>query len=104
MTSSTEQRLRQSSAVLGLDLTDQQYDQLLAYATAHQIPVRADLDRATIIDRLILVLQVYDPKERLDAMVQLMQNYSALPLPGHGSSATLTLEQWLDAAGAPLLN
>ena len=80
------------------------YDQLLAYATAHQIPVRADLDRATIIDRLILVLQVYDPKERLDAMVQLMQNYSALPLPGHGSSATLTLEQWLDAAGAPLLN
>lgn len=31
MTSSTEQRLRQSSAVLGLDLSDQQYDQLLAY-------------------------------------------------------------------------
>ena len=79
------------------------YDQLLAYATAHQIPVRADLDRTIIIDRLILVLQVYDPKERLDAMVQLMQNYSALPLPGHGSSATLTFEQWLDAAGAPRL-
>ena len=79
------------------------YDQLLAYATAHQIPVRADLDRATIIDRLILVLQVYDPQQRLDEMVQLMQNYSALPLPGHGSSATLTFEQWLDAAGAPRL-
>jgi hypothetical protein len=79
------------------------YDQLLAYATALRIPVRSDLDKATIIDRLIIVLQTYDPQQRLDAMVQLMQDYSALPLPGHGSSATLTIEQWLDAAGAPRL-
>jgi hypothetical protein len=79
------------------------YDQLLDYATALRIPVRADLDKAAIIDRLILVLQTYDPQQRLDAMVRLMQDYSALPLPGHGSSATLTIEQWLDAAGAPRL-
>jgi hypothetical protein len=80
------------------------YDQLLAYATALRLPVRANLDKATIIDRLIVVLQIYDPQQRLDAMVQLMQDYSALPLPGHGSSATLTPEQWLDAAGAPTLH
>ena len=37
----------------------------------------------------------------LPAMVALMEELGALPLPGHGSAADLSLDQWLDAAGAP---
>jgi hypothetical protein len=54
-----------------------------------------------IVDSLVEVLGLYEPKDRLDAMVALMEQYSVLPLPGHGSSSSLTIEGWLDAAGAP---
>jgi hypothetical protein len=48
------------------------------------------------------VLSVYDPATRLNNMATLMDSYSVLPLPGHGSAASLTINQWLALAGAPL--
>ena len=77
------------------------YDQLLAVASVRGIPVSSGLDRQMIVDSLVEVLGLYEPKDRLDAMVALMEQYSVLPLPGHGSSSSLTIEGWLDAAGAP---
>lgn len=35
-----------------------------------------------------------------DAVVTLMEQYSALPY-RHGNTSILTIEHWLDAAGAP---
>ena len=75
------------------------YDQLAAYARLRRIPVNASANRAVLIDDLINVLQIYDPKARLDAMVALMERYQALPLPGHGSVAGLSLDAWLVRAG-----
>jgi hypothetical protein len=77
------------------------FDQLLEIAQLHGVRVTAGLNRQHIIDRLVVVLGVFDPQERLDAMVTLMESYSVLPLPGHGTAAALSLEQWLHAAGAP---
>lgn len=77
------------------------YDQLLAVASVRGIPVSSGLDRQMVVDSLVEVLSLYEPKDRLDAMVALMEQYSALPLPGHGSTSSLTIEGWLDAAGAP---
>lgn len=77
------------------------YDQLLAAAGVRDIPVSSGLDRQTIVDSLVEVLGMYESKDRLDAMVALMEQYSVLPLPGHGSTSSLTIEEWLDAAGAP---
>ena len=77
------------------------YDQLVAYAALRRVPVNASLDKQLLITRLIGVLGIYDPQQRLDAMVELMQQYGALPLPGHGSSASLTIDEWLTAARAP---
>ena len=37
----------------------------------------------------------------IDKLPALMEELGALPLPGHGSAADLSLDQWLDAAGAP---
>lgn len=74
------------------------YDQLLAYAPLRGVTVASNLDKGKIVASLIEVLQIYDPQQRLDAMVALMEQYGALPLPGHGSAASLTIEQWLAAA------
>jgi len=79
------------------------YDQLLAYAAYQHIPIHIVIDRDKMIDQLIAILGVYDPSERLAQMVQLMEDYQVLPLPGHGSVINDTLEQWLNLAGAPVL-
>lgn len=81
---------------------DAVYDQLRNYALHRGITLNAAADKATIIADLIGVLEIYDPKTRLDAMVALVDRYQALPLPGHGSVADLTLDAWLTRAGAPL--
>lgn len=77
------------------------FDQLVGYAPLRRVPVNTTLDRRELIDRLVGVLEIYDPQQRLDAMVTLMQQYRALPLPGHGSAANMSPEQWLVAARAP---
>jgi hypothetical protein len=77
------------------------YDQLLENAQLRGLPLRAALNRQDTIDRLVGVLGIFDSRERLDAMVALMEFYGTLPLPGHGAVAGLNLEQWLQAAGAP---
>ena len=77
------------------------YVQLLDNARLRGLPLKAGVDQEAIVERLVEVLGLYDPQVRLDAMVALMEELGALPLPGHGSAAGLSLEQWLDAAGAP---
>lgn len=76
------------------------YDQLIDYATYQGIPVNQKLVKQAIINDLISVIQIYDPKERLDQMVQLMEKSKVLPLPGHGSVAQLSVDEWLKRAGA----
>jgi hypothetical protein len=77
------------------------FDQLVAAAPLRRVPVSSSLNRQEIVDRLIAVLGIYDPSQRLDAMVTLMEQYHVLPLPGHGTASTLTIEQWLNAARGP---
>jgi hypothetical protein len=75
--------------------------QLVDHARLRGIKLSAGVESAALVDRLIDVLGIYDPQLRLNAMVALMEELGALPLPGHGSAADLSLDQWLDAAGAP---
>jgi hypothetical protein len=77
------------------------YADLLENARLRRLTLRAGVDAPALIDRLVSVLAIYDPATRLDAMVALMDEKGVLPLPGHGSVADLTVEQWLDRAGAP---
>ena len=77
------------------------FDQLLAYAKHKDIAINQTLDKQTIIDELILVLQTFDPTERLQKMVELMEKNNVLPLPGHGSVANDSVDKWLTLAGAP---
>lgn len=77
------------------------FTQLQQYAPMRNVALHSSLDRQLLIDRLIDVLGIYEPQQRLDAMVRLMEHYGALPLPGHGSVANLSIEQWLTAARAP---
>ncbi|MCH9756962.1 MAG: hypothetical protein K0U37_07220 [Gammaproteobacteria bacterium] len=77
------------------------YDQLLAYAQYKNIAINPTLDKQAIIDDLILVLQTFDPLERLQKMVALMEKNKLLPLPGHGSTADDSVDKWLTLAGAP---
>jgi len=77
--------------------------QLLDYAQLRNPQLRTGFNETELIDELIGVLGIYDPISRLDAMVALLESYSALPLPGHGSVANLTIDEWLDLAGAPTL-
>jgi hypothetical protein len=86
---------------MSADLSDV-YDQLIAYATYQNIPVNPSLNKTQIINDLIAVLGVYDPATRLNNMVALMDSYGVLPLPGHGSVASDSIDQWLTLAGAPV--
>lgn len=78
--------------------------QLLEHARMKQVlRLQEGFDQADLINKLIVILSTYDPNNRLDAMVALMESYAVLPLPGHGSAASLSVDQWLDLAGAPTL-
>ncbi len=77
------------------------YDQLVYTAKLRGVNLRAGRNQSAIIDQLVEVLGTNDPKQRLDKMVALMEAHDALPLPGHGHVADLTLERWLEVAGAP---
>lgn len=78
------------------------YDQLWAYGRHQGWFMNPFLNKQAMIDDLIQVLQRFDPEERLDAMVALMERKRVLPLPGHGHVANDTVDEWLKAAGAPL--
>lgn len=80
---------------------DAMYDQLVSYAGHLGIPVNTKLDKSQLLTNLINVLQVYDAQTRLNNMVQLMEDYDVLPLPGHGTDAP-SIEEWLTLAGAPV--
>lgn len=79
------------------------YDQLVAYATYLKIPLKV-VDKDRLINELIEILGTTDAPTRLDHMVDLMETYDALPLPGHGITRSLTIDGWLAAAGAPPLS
>jgi hypothetical protein len=76
------------------------YDQLVAYGRLRGIVPRAAVNKEQLLSDLVNVLEIYDPKSRLDAMVVLIERYRALPLPGHGTSP-LSIETWLVRAGVP---
>jgi hypothetical protein len=78
------------------------FDQLLDSATYNHIPISGSINKTTIINNLINVLQVPDPQTRLNNMVALMESTGALPLPGHGAAANYSIDEWLVRAGAPL--
>ncbi len=80
------------------------WEQLLEHARMRQsLRLQEGFDEADLFNRLIDILSIYDPNDRLDTMVALMESYAVLPLPGHGSSANLSIDEWLDLAGAPAL-
>ena len=76
------------------------YDQLIAYAKYKNIAINQTTNKQALMDELIIVLQTFDSEERLQKMVQLMEKYKLLPLPGHGSAADYSIDKWLDMAGA----
>lgn len=78
------------------------YDQLIEYANHQGIAVRHSINKQELLDNLINVLQITDSKARLDSMVQLMENYNVLPLPGHGSNENTSIDTWLTLASAPV--
>ena len=78
--------------------------QLLEFAQLRNPLLRTGFNETELIDQLIGVLSISDPTRRRGAMVVLLESYSALPLPGHGNVANLTIDEWLDLAGAPTLN
>jgi hypothetical protein len=81
------------------------WGQLLEHSKTRQgLQRKPSVNEAELIDKLISVLSMSDPKKRLDAMVALMESYGVLALPGHGSVANLSIDQWLDLAGAPALS
>jgi len=77
--------------------------QLMEHARIMNLQPKTGFSETELIDDLVDLLGLYDPEIRLDAMVDLMESYAVLPLPGHGSAASLTNDQWLDRAGAPTL-
>ena len=103
-----EQGTNQSTANLAIEhqtmrpALEAVYEQLIDYAHYQKIPINPKLNKQTIIDELIVVLQTLDPTERLNQMVNLTEHYQLLPLPGHGSMAKETPEAWLKRAGAPV--
>jgi hypothetical protein len=93
-----EQGTDQSSANLAPEFQTMQpalaaaFDQLVAYAghTGTKVNRVNVAKKAAIVNSLIQVLQIAEPQPRLSAMVALMEGYQVLPLPGHGSVASLT--------------
>lgn len=79
------------------------WGQLLEHARISNLAPQAGVNETLLIDELVEILGLYDPNTRLEAMVGLMERYGVLPLPGHGSKASLSIEEWLDQAGAPAL-
>ncbi len=104
-----EQGTNQSSDNLGAEYQTMApalsaaFDQLVSYANHLGITVKTQNvnNKASIISNLIGALQIYEPQQRLNAMVALMGTYQALSLPGHGATASSSIEQWLTLAGAP---
>ena len=54
----------------------------------------------TAIDQLVELLGIFDPTDRLNAMVDFMETNGITPLPGHGRYQGTTLEDWLVDVGA----
>ena len=52
------------------------------------------------IDQLVELLGIFDPANRLNAMVDFMETNDIAPLPGHGRYQGMTLEDWLVDVGA----
>ncbi|ARB93028.1 hypothetical protein [Legionella longbeachae] len=77
------------------------FDQLVAYRKFLGGTVKP-IDKAALMNELMTVLAIEDPVTRLNNMVNLMEAHGALSLPGHGTTANLTIDQWLTLAGAPI--
>lgn len=77
------------------------FDQLVAYRVYLGKPVNS-VNKAALIQELTDVLGVEDASTRLNQMTVLMEAHHLLALPGHGTTANLTNEQWLARAGAPV--
>jgi hypothetical protein len=79
------------------------YDELLAYAKYRSIVPKTPLpNKQELIDQLVTVLQIEDPKARLNEMEKLMEKYHTLLLPGHGEEKNESIEAWLKKAKAIL--
>ena len=75
------------------------FDQLESSAPLAGVVVPEALDKQQIISQLMDVLEIFEPKKRLDAMVALMEQSDLLPLPGHGEARGHSIDWWLEAAG-----
>jgi hypothetical protein len=72
------------------------YDQLIAFARLQHVRINPHLDKAQIIHELMQPLQIYNPRERLDGLVQLFEKKGFTPLPGHGHMANYSdITNWL---------
>lgn len=78
------------------------FDQLVAYRMYLGKPVNP-VDKATLMNELVNVLGTEDSVARLNKMTALMETYQVLALPGHGATANLSNDEWLAAAGAPVV-
>jgi hypothetical protein len=78
------------------------YDELISYANHLNIDVAPGLNKTTIIDNLVNVIQIQDPATRVTAMKDLMVvTYNKIPLPGYGVYYNQPIDNWLNAVGAP---
>lgn len=77
------------------------FDQLVAYRKYLGKTVNS-VDKAALMNEFMSVLAIEDSVTRLNHMVNLMEAHGALALPGHGTTASLTIDQWLALAGAPI--
>lgn len=78
------------------------YDQLITFALYKNISVNKHLNKDSILDDLVHVIEIYNAEERMSKMVQLMEKYKVLPLPGHGAMASQSIDEWLAQADANL--
>lgn len=77
------------------------YEQLEEYADYSGIRAMQSINQQKILQELTDVLQIYEPKQRLEAMVKLFEKYNLLPLPKHGKMQNQTIHAWLAAAVNP---
>lgn len=77
------------------------FDQLVAYRMYLGKPINP-VDKETLIKELTDVLALEDAVVRLNKMTTLMEAHHVLALPGHGTTANLSNDEWLAAAGAPI--